>query len=395
MPDAKLPSRHILIRVGLILGGLALFAAVQQLVLQSVNNYHIVTSPLRIWLAGGDIYASNPDYYHGWDIYKYSPTFVLVFGWLSYLPDELGVILWNLLNAGVLAYGLCRALPEAKWALAATLIIAVEALTAFQNLQSNPALVGLMLLAYADHRDDRPIRAAGWVALATGIKLYGLAVAALFILKPSRWRAYTALGLFIAIWLAVPLIMVNGSLAEWLDLYARWFRVLGAYTSPQQLSAMGLWEAWTGLTLPYRVVQIAALAITLLPIVQRRKWPDEKFRLYLLANLLLFVVLFNQVAESPTYVIALVGVAVYFLASSRQWWHTALLVLVILFTSLGTTDLLPPSARQLWYEPLKLKVLPVLLVWVALNIELWVTFLVGSPDAPPRSPSSEPPTSLH
>jgi hypothetical protein len=374
MLEAKMPTRQIILRVGLLLGVLALFAASQQLVLNSINNYQIITSPLRIWLGGGDIYTSNPEYYHSWDIYKYSPSFVLIIGWLCYLPDELGVLLWNLLNAALLSYGLCRTLPQAKWALVAALIIAVEALTAFQNLQSNPALVGLMLLAYADHRDGRPIRAAGWVALATGIKLYGLAAAALFILKPSRWRAYAALSFFLVIWAALPLVMVNGSLNELLDLYARWFGVLGRYTSPQQLSAMGLYEAWTGFSVPYRVIQITALTVTLLPILQRSRWRDEVFGLYLLASLLLYVVLFNQVAESPTYVIALVGVAIYFIASARRWWHVALLVFVLIGTSLATTDLLPISARQLWYEPLKLKALPVLLAWLALNIELWVNF---------------------
>ncbi len=359
------PARALL---GLLLV-LSLLAALQQLALDHLNNYYIFTRPLRLWLEGHDPYSADTKGLF-WDTFKYSPSFLLVVGWLSFLPDGAGVLLWNALTAAVLATGLLRACKDPRLAWWAGLIVALEAMTAFQNLQSNPLLAGLMLHAYADHREGRPGRAALWAALAGFIKIYGIAVAAVFLTKSTRWRAYAWLATWMFLLTLIP-FAASGSWSGGLTLYQAWFMTVGAYTTVVQLSAMGLWQAWTGLELPFRPVQFAALLLTVAPLLRWRRWQEQTFQLLLLASLMSFVVVFNQVAESPVYVIALTGIAVVSVCLPLTRLDAALLVAALVITSLLTTDLLPVAARTAWYEPLKLKVLPVLLIWLRLQWRLW------------------------
>jgi hypothetical protein len=100
----------------------------------------------------------------------------------------------------------------------------------------------------------------------------------------------------------------------------------------------------------------------LLPIKQ---YQNVRYQLLLLASTLLFVVCFSTGSESPTFVIALVGVAIWYVTQQpKQIWHHLILAFVFVGTCFVATDLVPYYVKVHYIRPYALKVLPCFLVWL-------------------------------
>ena len=139
------------------------------------------------------------------------------------------------------------------------------------------------------------------------------------------------------------------------------------------MSVMGILQTWFGWTGSYSKVQIIGFLLVITPLVQFKKWNENYFQQLYVASILMFVVLFNQMAESPTYIIPLAGVAIWFLSFKKaSSLDIGLLIFVLFLTSLSSTDLFPKYVREHFVRPYTLKALPVLLVWIRLQWQLWV-----------------------
>jgi hypothetical protein len=90
----------------------------------------------------------------------------------------------------------------------------------------------------------------------------------------------------------------------------------------------------------------------------------------LLCSVLLFCVLFNHQAESPSYAIAMIGVCVWFAGSEHARWRLFLLVACIVVVNLGSTDLMPRDWYRGWYVPYLVKTIPLIPVWIVMQLEL-------------------------
>ena len=87
--------------------------------------------------------------------------------------------------------------------------------------------------------------------------------------------------------------------------------------------------------------------------------------------MLIWVVIFNHKAESPTYVIAASGAAVwYFYRPTRDVWRHAMIAAVFAFTCLAATDIYPPYLKTHLMVPYVIKALPCILLWCAIEVEL-------------------------
>ena len=67
----------------------------------------------------------------------------------------------------------------------------------------------------------------------------------------------------------------------------------------------------------------------------------------------MFVVLFSTGSESSTYIIAFVGVALWFVAVpwKRSRWDIALMIFAFILTSLSPSDLFPKFIRKTYVQP--------------------------------------------
>jgi len=84
------------------------------------------------------------------------------------------------------------------------------------------------------------------------------------------------------------------------------------------------------------------------------------------SSLLLWVVLFNHMSESATYVIAVGGMAIFFSGDFIRinLKNATVLAMVLLLTILGPTDLYPREMRYWIVESAQLKAFPVLVSYV-------------------------------
>ncbi len=141
----------------------------------------------------------------------------------------------------------------------------------------------------------------------------------------------------------------------------------------QNISAMGLISratAWP--RFPVLAVLIPAAILMLAPLLRFKQYASQEFRLYYLSALLLSIVLFSTGSESPTYIIAVMGVALFFVLQQRPCskWVIFLFCCTLLLTSLSPTDIFPRVVRKEWIQPYALKALPCLLVWGTIMFQL-------------------------
>jgi len=334
----------------------------------SYNNYVIFRQSFFHLLEGKDLYAWHLA--EQWDLYKYSPAFALFFGALAWMPDWLGLTLWNGLNALVFLAAI-RKLPlrnDAKNFL--LLFVFLELLTSIQNAQSNGLLAGLIIAAFNALERRKLALATLAVVGAAFIKVYGAVGFALFLFYPRKLRAAGWAALWTLFFAAVPLVVLSpGAL---LAQYQSWGAMMAAdQASSYGISVMGWLHSWFGVgKSAEQVVLLAGLAAFCVPLLWWKLFADLRFRLLFLAQLLLWIILFNHKAESPTYVIAVAGVGIWYWTGERTAWRTALLWTVFSLTCLSPTDLFPPFVKKQFFEPFVIKAVPCIAVWLVVLLEL-------------------------
>jgi hypothetical protein len=139
------------------------------------------------------------------------------------------------------------------------------------------------------------------------------------------------------------------------------------------ISAMGFVKrvsGWYDLSNFYFIVPAGIL--TLLPLARFSKWTEEKFQLSYLAQVLIGVVIFSTSAESPTYVIAVVGFAIWYILSAPKpsQWMYYVLAFVLVLTVFSPTDLFPRYIRKEFVIRYSLTALPCLIAWLIITFQL-------------------------
>lgn len=336
------------------------------------NNYKIFSSSFWHLVEQQDLYAAYPDDHY--DLFKYSPAFALLMAPFAVLPDWLGLLLWNLLNAFVLLVAILK-LPgidpkKAGWIV---LLVLLELITSLRNNQSNALMAGMIILTFVNLEKGRPGIAAFLIAVSAYIKLFSLVALPLALLYRSRYR----FGVYWIAWVIIlgmlPLVAVP--FEQMASLYSGWGCLLaGDGEVYYGLSVMGVLHSWFGIEINKLYVMLAGAIIFLVPFTFINKHTDEVFRLKLLASALIWMVIFNHMAESPTYVIAMTGAGIWFFTSQRNRLDIVLLVSAILFTSVSMTDLVPNSFKDSFIKPYVLKAVPCILIWVRLEVDLFLDF---------------------
>jgi hypothetical protein len=331
------------------------------------GNFEIFRAASRHLVTGQDLYAHYPDALQ--DQFKYSPTFALLFGPFAWLPWPIALFLWNALNALVLFVAVERVLP-ARQAMLALGVLLPEVLRAMQNAQSNALVGGLIILAYAALERKRLWRAAFAIAVGASVKIFPLA--ALSFALPRRRALRTGLATAAAgvCMLLLPLVVTPP--ATLVAQYRSWHAIETLDTTQRWFSVMELVHRITGADLPNWPIQLAGTLLLLAPLaVRRERWDDARFRLQFLCSVLLYVVLFNHQAERASFIIAFAGIAIWFVSEPRARWRTALFgVALVTIPLMSTLIPLPAAFRTPGIVLVRLAV-PTLLVWIAIQRELW------------------------
>lgn len=331
------------------------------------NNYIIFKQSFYHLIHNKDLYILYPDEH--WDLYKYSPAFALLMGPLAILPDFAGLFLWNMLNAIILLVAI-QQLPllDKQKKLLSLGFVLLELITSLQNEQSNALIAGLIILAFVQMEKKRVALASLFIVLTVAIKLFGIVAFALFLFYPQKIKSIAFTLLWLLVFTFIPLTVVSWD--QLVFLYKSWGHLLqNDHDISYGLSVAGWLYTWFGWSLKSETV-IAGVLLFCLPLLRIRQYKNFTYRLLYVASVLLWVVIFNHKAESPTFVIATAGVALWYYYQQPNKINTALLLLTFVFTVLSPTDLFPRIIRTNYVIPYVLKAVPCIWVWLKLTYDL-------------------------
>jgi hypothetical protein len=289
---------------------------------------------------------------------------------MSIMPAALGLLTWNLLNVLLLVFALWKlpALSNNKKLLMLGVIV-IELITSIQNTQSNGIIAGLIIFAFIFLERKQTAIASLFIVLTIFIKLFGLVSLSLFIFYPNKMKAiiYT-IGWLLLIAL-IPVLVVPYS--QLVFLYQSWLNLLqNDHSTYLGLSVAGWLNSWFNIESKNLIIIIGAILFCL-PLLKSKYFEDIKFKLFFLSSILIWIVIFNHKAESPTFVIAISGVAIWFASQKIKTGNAMLLIAVFIFTILSPTDIFPKNIRNNYITPYVLKAVPCILVWLKIIFDLF------------------------
>ena len=332
------------------------------------NNYTIFEKSFEHLKNHQDLYILYPQ--EQWDLYKYTPSFSVFFGVFNMLPDWLGLNLWNLLNAMTLllaVYYLPRLNNYQKGII--LLIILIELMTSMQNEQSNALIAGLLILSFGLLEKDKPFFATLCIVFSGFIKLFGIVGFALFLFYPKKAKLILYTLFWILILLVTPLLFVDFD--QIVNLYNSYLNLLmNDHDASFGFSVMGWLHSWFSVGINKNLIVAFGGIVFLLPFCRIKMYKEFMFRYLLLCSILIWVVIFNHKAESPTFIIAMAGIALWFVKSEKNVLNIILFIMAFILTSLSPTDIFPRYLRDEFVKPYVLKAFPCILIWLKIIYDM-------------------------
>lgn len=352
-----------------------------------INNFLIFRESFQHLKDGKDLYAPYPGEYA--DLYKYSPSFPVFMAPFRLMNDFSGALMFNLLNSlPLLLVLLSFPMLRGEKSFFVAWFILLELLTNMQNHQSNGLTTALLAGAFLSFEKRIYALAALCIVFSGYIKVFGFAAGILFFLYPGKLK-FIGWSLFWFILIGMlPLLFTTPDLL--LLQYMSWFDLLEAdRIATNGISLTGILHSWFQINPDKNLILMTGIVMLILPLFRLSRFSKENFRLEYFSLLLLWLVLFNHRAESPTYIISITGIALWYVISSRSKTETALLLFAFVLTSLSPTDLFPRYIRNEYIIPYSLKALPTLVIFIYLLCRMMfaknpVYDLYGSETHPPN-----------
>jgi hypothetical protein len=333
------------------------------------NNYVIFnTSFYNLW-QNKNLYILYPN--EQWDLYKYSPSFAFLFGVFAVLPNFIGLFFWNFINSFFLFYAVNTVDSFSNRAKNFILVFnIIELFTSIQNAQSNALIAGLILLAFTLATKEKLFLSTLCIVLTVYIKLFGGVAFVMYLFFPNKLKTFLYSLFWTIVLFLIPLIIITPG--QLIQQYSNWLVLLKADKDASLgYSIFGWLKTWFNIIVSKNILLVIGLAINLLPLLVTKHFKHISFRLLFLSSILIWVVIFNHKAESPTFIIATLGVAIWYTIASKTALNKLLLLLVLVFTILSPTDIFPKSINATYVIPFVLKGVACIFVWFKIMYELY------------------------
>ena len=320
------------------------------------------------------LYVAYDDY---WDTNHYGPFFSLVIAPFAMLPVRWGLFFWLIVLSLSLYYAIRKLpFPDRKriflyW------FCAHELLTALFMSQFNIAIAAIIVATFYCIEKEKDIWAACFIMLGTFVKLYGIVGLAFFFFSKHKVKFLLALLGWALVMFIAPMAISSPDYI--ISQYVGWWDSLSAknaeniFSGGQNISLLGMVRKISGCASYSDLwLILGGLIIFGLPYLRIAQYKYKAFRYALLASVLLFVVLFSTGSESSTYIIAFVGVGIWYWSVpwKRSKWDIALMVFAFILTSFSPSDLFPAYLRKEFVQPYALKALPCAIIWFKLSYEM-------------------------
>lgn len=337
------------------------------------NNYFVYKYTFIHLIEKVSLYTYDAAHYQ--DMNHYGPVFGFVIAPFALLPDFAGVLLWQLLNTLILFIAIQKLPIKKEHALIVTLLCAHELMTSASSVQINPLVTALILFSYIFIRNEKDFWAALMIMLGVYIKLYGIVGLAFFFFSNNKLKLIGSLIFWAVVLFVLPMAISSPSFI--IQTYQDWYTNLvhknaGNETSlMQDISVMGMLRRTMFPHLSNLIVLLPAMVLFGLSYLRFSAFKNVNFQLLILASTLIFPIIFSTGSESPTYIIAFVGVALWYVNGERPvtYLDLSLMTFAFILTSLSPSDLFPRYVRVHYVEPYALKALPCFVVWLKIIYE--------------------------
>lgn len=269
-------------------------------------------------------HSLSPYANYGFDLYKYSPTFLFFPLYiLSFLPMLWGAVLWQSFSLAIYYFGMFKLFQQFKVNSKTTALFSI--LLVFYALsdliingthgQSNTLLVGFMVLALAFYFRRQFFGAALTLAFVTNMKIFPIALMLLLFLDLNKrfigWSLVSHLLLFF-----VPIVIWGQS--EAMILYSDWIKDLlidekysfgknvHYYLSIRPFLEANFGIIWGKSYFLFILANglVVAIGVWLLKLKNGLSNPFTRTQLLLIFNLsMLFILVFNPRTEGPTLIV--------------------------------------------------------------------------------------------
>lgn len=339
------------------------------------NNYLIFRGVFWHTVNQTSLYSAYPNEY--FDVNHYGPLFALVVAPFAVMPVWLGMLLWNVVLSLCLYVAISRSQLKYKQQIFIYWFCAETLLTSLFMQQFNIAIAAIIIASYFLIERERDFWAAFLIVLGTFVKLYGVVGLAFFFFSKHKGRFVLSLLLWAVVLFVAPMLISNAAYV--IGQYHEWYVILlekngeNLQSIAQNISLLGMVRRITGNLLYSDMWLIApALVLFFIPYFRFSQYRNAMFRQTYLASVLLFVVLFSTGSESSSYIIAISGACIWYLSApwQRNRWDVVFMVLVLMISGFGSSDLYPRCIRHDLIQVYSLKALPCTLVWLKLCYEM-------------------------
>ena len=342
---------------------------------RSYNNFLIFKGVYWHTVNGTSLYAAYPTEYG--DVNHYGPLFSLIIAPFAILPEWIGMLLWLLFLSGWLFAAIYWSGLRKSQQVYIYWFCGFTLLTALFMQQFNIAIAAIILSSFFLIEKEHEGWAAFFIVLGTLVKLYGIVGLAFFFFSKHKLR----LILWLAVWSVILFLapMAISSPDYIIGQYQEWYSSLVAknteniHSIAQNISFLGMIRRTTGFTNYSDLwLIIPGMALFALPYLRFSQYKNLAFRETILASVLMFVILFSTGSESSGYIIALIGVCIWYTATpwKRGKWAIALMVFVFILSGMGNSDLIPKWIRHDYIQQYALRALPISILWLWLCYEL-------------------------
>lgn len=323
------------------------------------------------------LFASYPSEY--FDVNHYGPVFSLVIAPFAVMPTWMGMLFWLVILTLCLYLSVRYNLFTSFQQLFIYWFCIHELLNGVQMQQFNIAITAIILSSYYLISKEKDFWAAFLIMLGTFVKFYGIMGLAFFFFSRHKGKFIASLAFWAVVMFVAPMVLASPDYI--ISQYGDWYTSIlekndaNLFALGQNISLLGIVRKGTGCaTYSDLWLIIPGLIAFALPYLRLKQYANEAFRQTLLASVLMFTVLFSTGSENSSYIIAVVGVAIWFTAApwKRSKWDIALMVYVFIFCTMAHSDLVPRFLRESYIKPYALKALPVVLVWLKLCYEIYV-----------------------
>lgn len=339
-------------------------------------NFYIYSEATLDFLNGISPYIGWNDR-HTLDVFLYLPPFNSLFAPLTLLPQWLGAIVWNVFNFHLLFLAMsltCKAVGKGlRFMSLYSLLVMGQALFSFQY---NITIACLFLFSFILLEKGHYWWALLLIVISGATKVYGFFELAIFVCYPQFWKNVGRGLLLLAAVLLLPALTVGfDGLAA---LYSGWYTAIDVHSYRPFETMTRLILVATKLDLyayGNLMLAVVALALTVAIIAMRKRFGTFGRRAQLLGIIMVTIILWGTNSERNTYLIAILGHALWYLTTTRHsWLDKTLLASNFLLVTLVPIDVLcPRPVLNILIGTCALNVLSMLLTWLRM---LYVTFAI-------------------